>query len=244
MFLKVNLRVVSTVCPLDRTVTQLLHDKPNIDELMVNLALAVIDLIHFAQLILQKLCNALLTKREVGIWHFFETIAAFTWPTIERAPDADQPSSMFFSSPFVVNAITDMMPTNDEKGTYFCVSFPDVFEVVFCHNPLLCSNRLKFSMVFFEVFIKSFVQYTDFKLSDSTNFHDLCFSERGQVVSSRFFGLFTMPIKFVLSSSTIDTPDVQALRVGNINYGCFIKDMGMLWRKDVVHRGEGAFQMS
>ena len=31
---------------------------------MVNIALAEMDLIHFASLILQKLCNALLTKRD------------------------------------------------------------------------------------------------------------------------------------------------------------------------------------
>ena len=40
LHIKVNLRVVSTVCPLDRTVTQLLHNKPNIDELVANIALA------------------------------------------------------------------------------------------------------------------------------------------------------------------------------------------------------------
>ena len=64
LYLKVNLRVVSAVYPRDRTVTQLLHNKPNTVELMVNIALAEMDLIHFASLILQKLCNALLTKRD------------------------------------------------------------------------------------------------------------------------------------------------------------------------------------
>ena len=64
LYIKVNLRVVSTVCPLDRTVTQLLHNKQNADELMANLTPAEMDLTHFAPLILQGLCNALLTKRE------------------------------------------------------------------------------------------------------------------------------------------------------------------------------------
>ena len=39
LYLNVNPRVVSAVCPRDRTVTQLLHNKPIADELMVNLAL-------------------------------------------------------------------------------------------------------------------------------------------------------------------------------------------------------------
>ena len=43
-----------------------------------------------------------------------------------------------------------------------------------------------------------------------------------------------MPSTFILSASTVVDPDVQSLRVGNINYGYFIKDMGMLWRKDVI----------
>ena len=54
--------------------------------------------------------------------------------------------------------MNDMMPAKDEKGAYFCSSFQDVFDVVFVLKPLLCSNRLKFGMVFFEVFIKSFAQ--------------------------------------------------------------------------------------
>ena len=85
LFLKVNKRVVSTVCPLDRTVTQLLHDKPNIDELMANLALAVMDLIHFAQLILQKLCNARQCNAQSPL-HLSLAMAAITRPTVERTP--------------------------------------------------------------------------------------------------------------------------------------------------------------
>ena len=33
---------------------------------------------------------------------------------------------------------------------------------------------------------------------------------------------------FILYTSTVVDPDIQALRVGNINYGRFIKDMAML----------------
>ena len=47
--LKVNLRVDSAICPRDRTVTQPLHDNANTDELTAHLALAVMDLIHFAR---------------------------------------------------------------------------------------------------------------------------------------------------------------------------------------------------
>ena len=154
--IKVNPRVVSTVCPRDRTVTQLLHNKPISDERMANIALAEIDLIHLAPLTLQRLCNALLTKREDVIFRFFESMAAITRVTIERAPDADpkRPASTFYRSSFLVNTISDVMPTNDERGTYFCVSFQDIFDVVFCQKPLSCSNRLKLSRVF-AVFITS-----------------------------------------------------------------------------------------
>ena len=53
LYLKVNMCVVSTVSPCDRTVTQLLHNKPTTDELTANIALAEMDFIHFAPLILQ-----------------------------------------------------------------------------------------------------------------------------------------------------------------------------------------------
>ena len=97
-----------------------------------------------------------------------------------------------------------MTPTKDEKGSYFCVSFQDVFEVVFGHKQLICSNRINFNMVFFDVFIKSLVLfYIDFKALDSTNFHDFCFSELGQAVGRRFFELFTMPSTFIFSPSTV-----------------------------------------
>ena len=38
LYINVNLGVVSTVYPRDRTVTHLLHKKPNTDELMANIA--------------------------------------------------------------------------------------------------------------------------------------------------------------------------------------------------------------
>ena len=95
--IKANLRLVSTLYPRDRTVTHLPHNKPNTDGLMANLALAVMDLIHFAPSSLKTLCNALLTKREDVIMRFFEPLAAITRLTIKRASDADQkrPASTF-----------------------------------------------------------------------------------------------------------------------------------------------------
>ena len=97
-----------------------------------------------------------------------------------------------------------MTPTKDDKGTYFCISFRDVLDVVFGHTPFFSVDRLKFSWVFFGVFIKSLVQfYIDGKAFDSTIFHNFCFSERGQVVTNRFFGLFATLITFILSTSTI-----------------------------------------
>ena len=38
LYIKVALGVVSTVYPRDKTVTHLLHNRPNIDELMANIA--------------------------------------------------------------------------------------------------------------------------------------------------------------------------------------------------------------
>ena len=43
-----------------------------------------------------------------------------------------------------------------------------------------------------------------------------------------------MPSTFILFASMIDDPDVLALRVGNINYACFTKDMSMLWGNHVI----------
>ena len=43
-----------------------------------------------------------------------------------------------------------------------------------------------------------------------------------------------MPSAFILSTSTVVDPDIQALRVGNINHACFIEDMSMVRRKDII----------
>ena len=43
-----------------------------------------------------------------------------------------------------------------------------------------------------------------------------------------------MPLVLTLSASTIDDPDVQLHRMGTSNYACFIEDMSMLRRKDVI----------
>ena len=87
LYLKVNLRFVSAVFRRDMTLTRLLFNKPNTDELMANLAPAEMDLIHLSSLILQKLCYTLLTKRKDVIWCFFETMSYITRLTIERALD-------------------------------------------------------------------------------------------------------------------------------------------------------------
>ena len=145
---------------------------------MANLKNADMDLIHFP-LIMQKLCNALPVHRMNVVGRFFDLMANTTQLTIERAPDADpkRPVSTFDRSPFLVNAISNMIPTKDENGAYFCISFQDVFDNVFEHTPFFSVDRLKFSWVFFGVFIKSPVQfYIDGKAFDSTIFHNFCFS--------------------------------------------------------------------
>ena len=86
-YLKVTLRVVSTVYPHDRTVTRPLHNKPIPDELMAILAPAEMDLIHFAPLILQKLCNALLTKREM-----LSGTTSKQWPASRGSPSKVLPT--------------------------------------------------------------------------------------------------------------------------------------------------------
>ena len=61
-----------------------------------------------------------------------------------------------------------MTPTKDQTTTHFCISFHDVFDVVFGYKPLFCSNRLKLSWVFV-IFIKSPVRNSiDPKALDST----------------------------------------------------------------------------
>lgn len=46
-------------------------------------------------------------------------MAAIMRLVIQRALDADPPSSSFYHSSFLVNATSDMMPAKDEKGEYF-----------------------------------------------------------------------------------------------------------------------------
>ena len=87
LYLNVNPRVVSTFYTRDATVSQLLHNKPNVDELMANLAPAEMDLIHFAPLILQKLCNALLTKREM-----LSGTTSKQWPASRGSPSKVLPT--------------------------------------------------------------------------------------------------------------------------------------------------------
>ena len=113
--IKVTLRVVSTVYPRDRTVTHLLHNKQNTDELTGNFAIHEMDLNHFAPLIMQRHYNGLLTRCENVIFCFSETVAPITRLAIEPAADTltqldDLPIDMLF------DAISDMMPTKHEKG--------------------------------------------------------------------------------------------------------------------------------
>ena len=84
--IKVNLRVVLTVFLPDMTVSQLRHNRPITDELLANLALTEVDFIHFTPLILQRLCNALLTKCDDVTRRLFETMAAIARLTIDRTP--------------------------------------------------------------------------------------------------------------------------------------------------------------
>ena len=124
---------------------------------------------------MQRLCNALLTKREDVIWRFLETMAVITRLTITRLLTLSPSSTTCLDVlplALLVNVISDMTPTKDQKWEHFCESFQDVFDVVFGNAPLSCSNGLKFSWVF-DVFIKSPVLHSiDFKAIDSTTRFD------------------------------------------------------------------------
>ena len=97
LYLKVNLRVVLAVYPRDMTVTQQLHNKPNTNKLLANLP-PPRWISATPPLILQGLCNTLLTKREAVTRRFFKTMAAITRLTIEGVPDADPHTSPFYLS--------------------------------------------------------------------------------------------------------------------------------------------------
>ena len=106
LHLKVNLRVVVTVYPPDRTISQLLHNKPNTDELIANLALAVMGLIPFAPLILQSSA----TRSSPNV-RSSSGASSKKWPPSlsppshcsRRRPEAT--CSTFYCSPFLVNTI-------------------------------------------------------------------------------------------------------------------------------------------
>ena len=121
LHLNVNLRVISTVSTRDRTVTQLLHNKPNTDELTCHFAPASMDLIDFTPLILQGLYNALLTKHEDAI-----RASSKQWQpsraSLCTTPTPTRPTHLpVLPLYLLVNAISDMVPTKDEKGTYICI---------------------------------------------------------------------------------------------------------------------------
>ena len=209
LYLNVNLRVVLTFNPRDKTVTHLLYNKPITDELMANLALALIDLIHFAPLILQKLCNALLSKREEVVWRFFYLMAAITQLTIERAPDADpkRPASTFYRSPFLVNAIPDMIPTKDKKGTYFCSpSRTSLMSSSATHRCSAQTPQVEQGLCgLHQVACAAQHRFQNTRLDEPPRPER---PERGQAVGTRLCDLFTMPSTFVLSASTVLVPDI------------------------------------
>ena len=177
LYIKANLHVVSAVYPRDKAVSQLLHKKPNTNELTGNFALAEMDLNHFAPLIMQRHCNALLTRCENVIFRFSETVAPI--PRLAIEPEADTLAQLDdLPIDMLVDPISDMMPTKDGKGDRFSMSFQDVIDVVFGHKPLSCSNLLKLIRVFIEVFIKSPVLHSiNYKAFDLTNHFNSCFSE-------------------------------------------------------------------
>ena len=112
-------RVVSTVNPGDKTVTQLLHHKPISDERMANSALSEMDLIHLAPLILQGLYTALLTKREDVIYTSSKQSPLSRGSPSCVLPTPTPPASTFY------RWTCSSTPSPDDadegrKGHYFC----------------------------------------------------------------------------------------------------------------------------
>ena len=142
---------------------------------MANLALASIDLIHFALPIMQRLCNTLLTKRRS-----LSGTSSKQWRPSRGSPSKvlpTPPSSTTCLDVLPLAVSCQRHPRHDpdqgQEGYLLLLSLQDVFDVVFCHKPLFCSNRLKFIGVFFEVFTKTLVQLlVDFKTLDLTNLLD------------------------------------------------------------------------
>ena len=107
----VNLRVVSTIYPRDMSVTQL-YNKPNIDELMANLAPSVMGLIPFAPLILENFA----TRSSPSARTFSGASTKQCPPSVpHRAPPRRRPAKLD-DLPFdlLVNAISDMTPAKNE----------------------------------------------------------------------------------------------------------------------------------
>ena len=97
---KVNQRVILTVIPHDRTVTQLRHNKPNTDELMDNIALTETDLIHFAR----SSCKDSATRCSPST-RTSSGASSEPWlpsrgsPSNARDADRKRPASTFYHSP-------------------------------------------------------------------------------------------------------------------------------------------------
>ena len=126
LFLEVNLRVVSAIYPRDRPVLSCCTtSRSSMNSRPTRPRRDGFHLIRSAHL--SKTLQRAAHQTEDVTRRFFETMAAITLLTIERVPDTlahidDLPLTM------LVNATSDMMPTKNEKGEYFCESFHRVCE--------------------------------------------------------------------------------------------------------------------
>ena len=75
--------------------------------------------------------------------------------------------------------------------------------------------------------------YIDSKAFDSTNLHDFWFCGGTGLRQPPLQALHNAQHLDPLRPTVVD-PFVQTLRVGNINFASFIKDMSMVWRNDVI----------
>ncbi|EMD42550.1 Hypothetical protein EHI5A_030700 [Entamoeba histolytica KU27] len=229
VYLKVNIRLVSTIYPEHSSISKYLSGTESINNIIT--VDSKLDILHFFPSILQKCLEDATSGKQESLIKLFE-IANLIENNKEMSQDQKE-KYRIYKSPIIFDSINHFVSYKSDDGRYYCQVITSLLPVLFAKNENICKERLKYSWVIYSLLIKSIIGYLkDYKAFDAPNFHDFCFSEQGKYVGFNLSTNVSLCSEFICYCSDLDIVELSVIRDANLFFAEFIRDLAIMWRHD------------
>ena len=236
MYLKINVKFVSTVYPKYPIIQNVILEKPNVRFETLLEKNYKKDIIHYFPIILERFIDQIEKEDEESIaylFKLFEMVDPYPQPSEEMYE-----KNRVYKQEMISDAINHFLPIKKlNQNKYYFEILLQKIPTIFSKTPSFAKIRLKYSWVIFAIIIKSIIgYYNENNVFDCPNFHDFCVSKNGQRVGQDLEKCVKEFSEFMKYTQEQQFVDPIIIRDANIYFGEFIRELACLWKHDEVAR--------